>query len=83
MALLTRKSGPERPQAQRRSLPRPAATPVLDRRRFLTAAGLAGGVAALVRERPPRGIGEAQAQEVNTPPGTAPGEVKHTVCSQC
>ena len=83
MALLTRKSGPERPQAQRRSLPRPAATPVLDRRRFLTAAGLAGGVAALVRERPPRVIGEARAQEVTTAPGTAPVEVKHTVCSHC
>ena len=81
MPLLTRKSQPPRSALERAPLPRPSATPVVGRRGFLAAAGLAGGVAALAGARPGRVIAEAQAQPAD--PASAPVEVKHTVCSHC
>jgi formate dehydrogenase major subunit len=83
MPLLTRKSPSGTSPVQRRSLPRPQPLPTVDRRGFLKAGGLAAGVAALMRERPPQVIGEAKAQSVTSAPGPAPVEVKHTVCSHC
>ena len=82
MPLLTRKSNAAAAPVSRRALPRPAATPAVSRRRFLQAGGLAAGIGALVRERPPQVISEAEAQ-VTAAPGPAPVEVKHTVCSHC
>jgi formate dehydrogenase major subunit len=82
MPLLTRKSGPDGPRAERRPLPRPAAAATVNRRRFLLAGGGAAGLAAVLRERPPRVMAEAEAQ-ITAAPGPAPIEVKHTVCSHC
>ncbi|MDB5911790.1 MAG: formate dehydrogenase, partial [Ramlibacter sp.] len=82
MPLLTRKTPAGTAPVQRRSLPRPSIAPVVDRRGFLKAGGITAGLAALLRERSPQVIGEAQAQ-VTTAPGPAPIEVKHTVCSHC
>src|SRR5205085_10620717 len=82
MPLLTRKSGPGGTHPARRPLPRPEIAPTVSRRSFLQAGGIAAGVAALVRERPPQVISEAEAQ-VTAAPGPAPIEVKHTVCSHC
>ena len=82
MPMLTRKTPAGAAAVQRRPLPRPTLLPTVDRRRFLQAGGLAAGVAALVRGRPPQVIAEAGAQ-VTTAPGPAPIEVKQTVCSHC
>jgi formate dehydrogenase major subunit len=82
MSLLTRKTPPATPPHQHRPLARPALLPVVDRRSFLAAGGIAAGLAALVRERPPQVMAQAQAQAAGAP-GPAPIEVKQTICTHC